>query len=253
MHAAALEPARCSVTPTTALLWNLFYPRRMDAAFYTQTTLSPEEMAENDRVYGDLTQAVRELAEAQLRTEIAYDEAEEVTRQLRELTERLLVKTRPDAFGVEIRPDGVARNHGNAVIGLRNPMAVALDDHRIVWNDKGASARVHLNALYEGPPGHVHGGVLALLLDQLFGESAAAAGVPGMTGRLSLSYRRPTPLGDVSMEAWLDRIDGIKTYIKGHLRDANGNVTVEAEGLFILPRWARDQLDSWPRRPPKFE
>jgi len=91
------------------------------------------------------------------------------------------------------------------------------------------------------------------VLDQLFGEAGAAAGSPGMTGRLTLHYRRPTKLGNVSMEAWLDRTDGIKTYIKGHLKDADGQVTVEAEGLFILPRWAREQADSWPRRPPKFE
>jgi acyl-coenzyme A thioesterase PaaI-like protein len=225
----------------------------MEAAFYSQITLSPEEMAENDRVYGALTQAVRELADAQLRTEIAYDEVEEITEQLGAITRRLLKRARPGAFGVEISPDGRARSHGNTVVGLRNPMAVVLDEHQIVWSDKGASASLHLNALYEGPPGHVHGGVLALVLDQLFGESAAAVGSPGMTGRLSLAYRRPTPLGEVSMEAWLDRVDGVKTYIKGHLKDAAGNVTVEAEGLFIMPRWAREQLDSWPRRPPKFE
>ncbi len=225
----------------------------MDAAFYSQTELSPEEMAENDRVYGTLTDAVRDLCEAQLLTELGYDEIEEITAALREATKRLLAKARAGAFGVEINHDGGARNHGNAVVGLRNPMAVALGDQRIVWHDKGASASLHLNALYEGPPGHVHGGVLALLLDQLFGESAAAAGAPGMTGQLTLRYRRPTPLGEVSMEAWLDRVEGVKTHIKGHLKDRDGRVTVEAEGLFILPRWARDQLDSWPRRPPKFE
>ena len=73
-----------------------------------------------------------------------------------------------------------------------------------------------------------------------------------MTARLTLSYRRPTPLGDISMEAWLDQTDGVKTTIKGHLKDADGNVTVEAEGLFILPRWARES-GGWPNRPPTFE
>ena len=224
----------------------------MDVDFYSQSELSPEEMAESDRVYGALTQAVRELSDAQLRTQVGYDEVEDITAQLQTLTQRLLAQARPGAFGVQLSRDGGVRNHGNAVVGLRNPTAVALGDSKIVWSETGASTSLHLNGLYEGPPGCVHGGVLALLLDQLFGEAAAAAGAPGMTGRLTLSYRRPTPLGDISMEAWLDETDGVKTTIKGHLKDADGNVTVEAEGLFILPRWARES-GGWPNRPPTFE
>lgn len=223
------------------------------AAFYTQSELTPEELAESDRVCGALTQAVRELASAQLRTQLPHHELEEITAQLRDITQRLEKKARTGPFGVELTATGRVRNHGNAVVGLRNPSAVALGDGRIVWSDTGAAASLVLNELYEGPPGHVHGGVLALVLDQLFGEAAAAVGSPGMTGRLTLSYRRPTPLGRISMEAWLDRVDDIKTYIKGHLKDAEGRVTVEAEGLFILPRWAREGDGSWPRRPPTFE
>lgn len=224
----------------------------MDAAYYSHTELTAQELAESDRVYGALTQAVRELADAQLRTELELDEVEEITAQLHGLTERLRQKARPGAFGIEMTKDGRVRNHGNTVVGLRNPTAVAVGDHQIQWTEEGASASLTLNGLYEGPPGCVHGGVLALLLDQLFGEAAAAAGAPGMTGRLTLAYRRPTPLGRLSMKAWLDRTDGVKTTVKGHVQDADGNVTVEAEGLFILPRWARES-GGWPRRPPTFE
>jgi acyl-coenzyme A thioesterase PaaI-like protein len=225
----------------------------MDAAFYSTSTLGPEERARADAAYGALTQAVRELADAQLRTEVDLDEVAAITDELRAATRRLLAQAKPGVFGVELTQDGGVRNHGNTVVGLRNPVAMCLGEHAIVWNDRGASADVHLNGLYEGPPGHVHGGVLALILDQLFGEAAASANGPGMTGRLTLSYRRPTPLGDLSMEAWLDRVEGIKTFIKGHVKDAEGNVTVEAEGLFILPRWAREEPEQWPRRPRTFE
>jgi hypothetical protein len=74
-----------------------------------------------------------------------------------------------------------------------------------------------------------------------------------MTGRLTLTYRRPTPLGDISLNAWVESADGIKTVVKGDLRDAKGNVTVEADGLFILPRWARDAAAKWPKRRRTFE
>jgi hypothetical protein len=39
-------------------------------------------------------------------------------------------------------------------------------------------------------------------------------------------------------EAGIIRTDGVKTYTAGHLADDEG-VTVEAEGVFIQPRWAR--------------
>lgn len=215
----------------------------MEAAFYTPAEGTPEELAEADRVYGALTQAVRELSLAQLQTRVDLDEAEAVTAEVRALTERLRKTYKPGAFGTELT-DGWVRNHGNSVVGLRNPFASLLGDQKIVWNDNGATVSFHLNALYEGPPGLVHGGVSALLLDQMLGEAAAAAGHAGMTGRLTLSYRRPTPLGDLSMEAWTDKVEGYKTTVKGHIKDADGNVTVEAEGLFILPRWAREMSEA---------
>ena len=48
-----------------------------------------------------------------------------------------------------------------------------------------------------------------------------------------------TPLGDLHVEAAIVRTEGVKTFAAGHLADADG-VTVEAEGVFIQPRWARD-------------
>jgi hypothetical protein len=48
-----------------------------------------------------------------------------------------------------------------------------------------------------------------------------------------------TPLGALHVQAAIVRTDGVKTFAKGHLADADG-VTVEAEGVFITPRWARE-------------
>jgi acyl-coenzyme A thioesterase PaaI-like protein len=213
--------------------------------------MTPAETAEHDRVFGELAQRTRELMDAQLRTEVDHDEALEIAEALRALTERLAKSARPGPHGVEIGEDGQVRNHGNSVVGLRNPIAPPLHIERSA--DGRAWASFHLNALYEGPPGMVHGGVSALLLDQLCGEAAAAGGAPGMTGRLALHYRRPTPLGDLSGTAWIEHVEGIKTTVRGHLADADGNPTVEAEGLFIPPRWARPALARQQDRPARFE
>ncbi len=223
----------------------------MDADSYQRTKLTPEQAATHDRVFGALAQATREFMDAQLRTRVDHEEVAEVQAALEALTARLRKDAREGPHGVQIDHDGSVRNHGNAVVGLRNPIAPPLRVERSP--DGRAWASFHLDALYEGPPGLVHGGVSALLLDQLCGEAAAAGGAPGMTGRLTLHYRRPTPLGDLSAEAWLDGTDGVKSTVRGHLRDAAGNPTVEAEGLFILPRWAREAMARSDVRPARFE
>ena len=70
---------------------------------------------------------------------------------------------------------------------------------------------------------------------------------------LSLRYDQNTPLGDCSGEAWIDHVEGVKTIVKGELRRADGETTVRAEGIFILPRSAREALEKHHRKPSRFE
>ncbi len=60
-----------------------------------------------------------------------------------------------------------------------------------------------------------------------------------LSGCITVKYLRGTPLGPLRAAAWIERVDGFKTYARGELSDADG-VTVEAEGVFIQPAWARD-------------
>lgn len=226
----------------------------MDAHSYQPTSLSPEERAAHDRVFGGLAQATRAFMEAQLLTRVDPGEVADVQAALEALTARLRKDAADGPLGVEVDEHGSVRAHGNAVVGLRNPVAPPLHIERS--SEGRAWSSFHLGPAYEGPPGLVHGGVSALLLDQLCGEAAAAGGVPGMTGRLTLHYRRPTPLGQLSAEAWVDDTDGVKTMVRGAVRDPEGRTTVEAEGLFILPRWAREAMakaEQAAPRPEQFE
>ncbi|MCX6396683.1 MAG: PaaI family thioesterase [Propionibacteriales bacterium] len=219
---------------------------------YRTVDMTDEEFAAEQAVYGGLTDALRRLNEVSLRTTVDHATIAETTRAVEAITARLETEMIPANFGVVVTNNGRVRGYGNSVVGLRNPIAPPLS----IVQDRvkgGASSEFFLNALYEGPPGKVHGGVLALVLDQIFGEAAAAGGTPGMTGTLTLRYRKPTALGACSASAWVDSSAGIKTIVKGELRDADGDVTVEAEGLFILPRWAREQLAESGETPPQYE
>ena len=218
---------------------------------YTVVEMDEAELEQERVVFGGLADSVRALADASLRTTVQPEVATEARAEIDRLTARLAAEQIPGNFGVSLSSSGMVRGHGNAVVGLRNPVAVPL--HIEKSEDGRAWSSFHLGALYEGPPGCVHGGVLALVLDQLLGEAGAAGGAPGMTGTLTLRYEQNTPLGDCSAEAWIDRVEGVKTFVVGELRRADGETTVRAEGIFILPRWARDALAEQDRKPPRFE
>lgn len=205
---------------------------------FVRDQLSAEEIAEQAVLYEPFTQAVRDLVDATIRTTVAPEEIRAAQTEIEAITARLRASELPGAFGVRFNPNGRGRPWGNSVVGLRNPIAPPVH----VVHDPDEPGRVrcefHLGAAYEGPPTLVHGGVLSMILDQLLGEAAGAGGRPGMTGTLTIRYRRGTPLGPLRGEAWIERAEEYKTWARGHLADDDG-VTVEAEGVFILPRWAR--------------
>jgi len=218
---------------------------------YPVVKVDEATLAAEREVFGSLADSVRALSEASLRTTVDHDVLARVREKIDELTTELQASQIAGSFGVHISEGGPVRAYGNAVVGLRNPIAVPID----IQKDSSGRAwsSFHLNALYEGPPTLVHGGVTALILDQLLGEAAAAGGAPGMTGTLTLRYVQPTPLGDCSAEAWIERRDGIKTIVQGAMRNADGEDTVRAEGIFILPRWARERLARNEAAPERFE
>ena len=55
-------------------------------------------------------------------------------------------------------------------------------------------AEAYFDYPYEGPPTCVHGGVIAETFDEVLGAANMVAGHPGMTGTLTIRYRKPTPL-----------------------------------------------------------
>ncbi|WP_345522009.1 PaaI family thioesterase [Nocardioides conyzicola] len=200
---------------------------------------TPEQVEREAALYGPFTEVVRELVDATIRSEIDHAEVAGIQAELEGIVARLQARQLDGPYAVNNR----GRHWGNTVVGLRNAVAPPLEIGR--ESTGRAWADFHLGAAYEGPPGLVHGGVSALVLDQMLGEATGAGGKPGMTASLTLTYRRATPLGDLRAEAWIERSEGIKTWARGHLSDAEG-ITVEAEGLFILPRWAREQPEEKP-------
>lgn len=96
------------------------------------------------------------------------------------------------------------------------------------------TGEVTVPAQYAGPPGMVHGGVIALFFDELLGATNVSNGYGGFTGTLTIRYERKTPIdAPLSMEGWIERVEGRKVFTHGEIYH-DGQVTARAHGVFIL-------------------
>lgn len=103
-------------------------------------------------------------------------------------------------------------------------------------SDTEVVAEVVYGDAYEGPPGHVHGGLIAAIFDEVLGFAQALSGAPGMTGKLEITYRAPTPLHTpLRVVGRFERIDGRKIFTTGTIH-AGDRLCAEAKGLFISVR-----------------
>jgi acyl-coenzyme A thioesterase PaaI-like protein len=206
------------------------------------------ELARVAEAAGGLAASVRDLIDAVIRSEVDPDELDTVRGEVDALTKRLRVQQIPGSFGeTHGFNSGSIRAWGNAAIGRRNAIAPPIVNE--ILEDGSVIGRATLGAAYEGPPGQAHGGVVALLLDQVLGETAHIAGRPGFTAYLTINYRHLTRLGKIRIEAKAEPAtpgSEHKTIVRGALYtiDDAGSETLcaDAEGLFILPAHMRRQL-----------
>ncbi|MDE0581198.1 MAG: PaaI family thioesterase [bacterium] len=116
------------------------------------------------------------------------------------------------------------------IIGRLNPASPPAE----FWvEDVEVHGRMNLSAVYAGPPGLVHGGIIAMIFDELLGVVNVVNGRGGYTGTLNVRYHRPTPLmEEIALRAWPSGGEGRKLYAAGEMV-YDGTVTATAEGVFI--------------------
>jgi acyl-coenzyme A thioesterase PaaI-like protein len=116
------------------------------------------------------------------------------------------------------------------LFGMANPLAppvyVSIEGQAVV-------GRARFGVAYEGPPGCVHGGFIAAAFDEVLGLTQSLSGKMGMTGTLTVKYRKPTPLyTDLRLEGRLESVSGRKVVATGTMY-AGDVLTAEATGLFV--------------------
>ncbi|RYP69661.1 hypothetical protein DL769_005219 [Monosporascus sp. CRB-8-3] len=100
----------------------------------------------------------------------------------------------------------------------------------IVFAEEAGKSLVSISYLGNelcGHPGIVHGGLLATLLDEGLARCCFAA-LPhnvGMTAKLNIHYRNPTPAGSyVVLKATTTKVEGRKAWVQGRIETLAGGI-----------------------------
>ena len=191
----------------------------------------------------ELGGALRELVDASVTTTVPAGELRSAAIGVRAIAGRLAGSRRPAHQLPALDDPVIFRRVYNPVSGVGNPLAPPVVVREA---EGGVVAEATFGLAYEGPPGFLHGGMSALVMDQVLGAATIRAGLWGMTGRLELDYRRPVPLETaVVIRARVEEAAGRTSVVTGSIALAAepDRALVEARGVFVLPR--PDRLQSY--------
>ena len=120
--------------------------------------------------------------------------------------------------------------------GPANPQGLQLKFTLSRDNPRGltATATVELSRFHEGPPGHIHGGVIAVLMDEAMSKLNGPMDVLAMTRHMEVDYLRPCPLGvALTLTAFHLRREGRKLFHQAELSHPDGTLLARGKGLFL--------------------
>jgi acyl-coenzyme A thioesterase PaaI-like protein len=121
--------------------------------------------------------------------------------------------------------------------GVENPHGLKLS-FDVVQDAAGgitATSLFTLTRLHEGPPGHIHGGIIATLLDEAMSKLNRPLNVLAMTRSLTVDYLRPSPLYvPLRLVGTHVKRDGRKVLHSAELQAEDGTVLARGEGFFLV-------------------
>jgi len=95
--------------------------------------------------------------------------------------------------------------------------------------------RFRLGEEYQGGSGYLHGGIIALLLDEAMGKAARFYAEHAVTAELRVKYRRPIRANsEIVVEGFVTRREGSQLYHEGEIRDEAGLLLARGEGRFVI-------------------
>lgn len=124
----------------------------------------------------------------------------------------------------------------NRVPSLPGSGSLLMPPYRVTkFEADGVELTVQFSRYHVGGNYAVHGGVLPLMFDSMFGMVIHASGRPiSRTGFLHVDYRAVTPIdAPLTMRGWVREVEGRKAFVNAELRDRDEKLLAEANGLMI--------------------
>ena len=94
--------------------------------------------------------------------------------------------------------------------------------------------RFRLDERFMGPPGYIHGGIVATILDEVMGKVNKIHNVVALTRAMKIDYLRPVPLNQpLRAEGHAVSVEGRKHTNRGEILNSKGEVLARGDALFI--------------------
>jgi uncharacterized protein (TIGR00369 family) len=95
--------------------------------------------------------------------------------------------------------------------------------------------RFRLGKEFQGGSGFLHGGIIALLLDEAMGKAARFHSEHAVTAELRVEYKRPIHAdSEIVVEGFVTRREGRQLYHEGEIRNKAGVLLARGEGRFVI-------------------
>jgi uncharacterized protein (TIGR00369 family) len=130
---------------------------------------------------------------------------------------------------LELRPENPCFGCGGA-----NPRGMKLvferDDEK-----RWIRGRFRLGAEYQGSGGVLHGGIIALLLDEAMGKVSRFRNVRAVTAELTVEYLKPIRVEEeIHVEAFEREQKGRSLFHEAEIRNTAGDVLARGRGRFVV-------------------
>ena len=137
---------------------------------------------------------------------------------------------------------GIDFDHWCFACGRANPSGLHLDFE--VARDR-ATARFVARREHSGFDDTVHGGIVTTLLDEAMGWAIFHQGVWGVTGKLTVTFRKPVAVGEeLTVTGRITKGTRRAIYAHAELRGAQETLLAEADALFlVMPEERRRELE----------
>lgn len=180
----------------------------------------------------ELSDAVRQLMLAASTTALPEDQMGTAAAEIRALAQRLAAQRRAQVHRIALSAEHVERVRAGEpwqvfpfnVQGI--PYVIRVEGDR-AWADWMP------DAVHEGPPGLLHGGFSAAIIDAFLGTLVQVALRPSFTATLDLRYRGPVKLATPTrIEGRIAKQSGRKVIAECAISQ-DGRPLIEASGLFV--------------------